>query len=402
MNGDPSATTSGPRSPSHRLAAISHQPKQVNVVLVIGALNLGITAMVGALLRFVPSPRLSAPSIAFGVRIPPDLTDDPVILQQRRRYGSVLLVTTPVISLLAALAGASLDSAVPASVGVAVLCFVAAALWARAHRAISRAKDTGDWYGHLRQGMVTDTSLRTDPVRFPWPWAIPSTLIIAVTALAGVVVYPDLPGTLQLPRHSLGGTGYREYPTTVWTAFSPVLGQVLLTVLMAGTVFLALRARPDLDAAQPRRSAARYREYLVGTTRAALGTAVLLNLMLSGLSAAIWSGNQSGRLLALIVGVPLVASLAVAAHLVLRVGGEGSRASAAEAEEPTGFVHRDDDRHSVAAGLLYVNADDPAVLVPSRVGRGWTVNLGNPRFLAGAAATLTAAGGAAGILALLR
>src|SRR5205085_570153 len=107
------------------------------------------------------------------------------------------------------------------------------------------------------------------------------------------------------------------------------------------------------------------------------------------------------RLLAMIVGVPLAASLAVAAHLVLRVGGGGSRVPAAEAEPPTGFVHRDDDRHWVAAGLLYVNANDPAVLVPSRVGRGWTVNLGNPRFLAGAAATLAAAGGAAAIFALL-
>ena len=367
-------------------------------MLVIGALNLGITAMVGALLHFVPHPRLSPPSIAFGVRTPPDLAGDPVILQQRRRYGSTLLVTTPVISLLAALAGSLLDSVAPASVGVAVLCFAAATLWARAHRAITQAKDTGNWYGHLRQGAVADTSLRTDPVRFPWPWTIPSALIIAVTALAGVVVYPDLPDTLKLPQHSLGENGYREYPTTVWTAFGLVFGQVLLTVLMAGMVVLALRARPDLDAAQPRESAERYRGYLAGTARAILGITTLLNLMLLGLSAAIWSENRSGWLLATIVGVPLAASLAVTAHLVLRVGGGGSRVPA---EAPTGLVRRDDDRHSVAAGLFYVNANDPAVLVPSRVGRGWTVNLGNPRFLAGAAATLAAAGGAAALFALL-
>lgn len=389
--------TSRSRSPAHRLAAISHQSKQVNVVLVISALNLGITAMVGVLLHFVPHPVLSPPSIAFGVRTPPDLADDPVILQQRRRYSSTLLVTTPVISLLAALVGSLLDSVVPASVGVAVLCLVAASLWARAHRAISQAKDTGKWYGHLRQGVVADTSLRADPVRFPWPWTIPSALIVAVTALAGVVVYPDLPDTLTLPQHVLGETSSPEYPTTVWTAFSLIFGQVLLTVLMAGMVVLALRARPDLDAAQPRDSAARYRDYLVRTARAILGIATLLNLVLSGLSAAIWSENRSGWLLATIVGIPLAASLAVTAHLVLRVGGRESRVP----EAPTGFVRRDDDRHSAAAGLLYVNADDPAVLVPSRVGRGWTVNLGNPRFLAGAAATLAAAGGAAVVLALL-
>ena len=383
---------------SRRPVAISRQPKQVNVVLLIGTLNLGITAIVGALLRFFPDPRLSSSSITFGARIPPDRTEDPVILQQRRRYGSILLVTTPVIALLAALAGSLLGSVVPAGVGVVVLCLVAAALWAGAHRAISQAKDTGNWYGHLRQGAVTDTSLRTDPVRFPWPWTIPSALIIAATAVAGVIAYPDLPETLTVPRHSFGETSYPEYPTTVGTAFSLVFVQVVLTVFTAGMVGLALRARPDLDAAQPRDSAARYREHLAGTARAILGTATLLNLMLAGLSAAIWSEVHSGRLLAGIVGVPLAASLAVAAYLVLRVGGGGSGVPAAEA--PTGFVQRDDDRHWPAAGLLYLNANDPAVLVPSRVGRGWTVNLGNPRFLAGAAATLAAAGGAAAMFAL--
>lgn len=373
----------------------------MNVVLIIGALDFGVTAMVGAVLQFVPHPRLSSPSIAFGVRIPPDRNDDPMTLRQRRRYGSALLVITSVISLLAASAGALLDSAAPVGVGVAVLCFAAAALWARAHRAVSQAKDAGNWYGDLRQGVVADTSLRTVPVRFPWSWTIPSVLIIAATALAGVVVYPDLPATLKLPRHSLGETDDLEYPTTVWSAFGLVFGQVLLTVLMAGMVVLALRARPELDAARPRESAARYREYLGGTARAILGIATLLNLMLSGISAAIWSGNRSGWLLVTIVGVPVAASLAVAAHLVLRVGCGRSGSSAAEAEPPTGLVRRDDDRHAVAAGLLYVNADDPAVLVPSRVGSGWTVNLGNPRFLAGMAATLAVAGVAAGILALL-
>ncbi|PRY38895.1 DUF1648 domain-containing protein [Umezawaea tangerina] len=367
-------------------------------MLVIAALNLGIIAMVGALLHLVPHPRLGSPSAAFGVRTPPDRADDPVILEQRRRYGSVLLIVIPVISLLTALAGALLDSVAPASVGVAVLCLVAAALWARAHRAISQAKDTGRWYGHLRQGAVADTSLRTDPVRFPWLWTIPSALVVAVTALVGVVVYPNLPDTLQLPRRGVGETAYLDYPTTVWTAFGLVFGQVLLTALMVGVVVSALRARPDLDAAQPRGSAVRYRKYLAGTARALLAMATLLNLMLSGLSAVVWSGNHSGWLLAAIVGIPLAASLAVAAHLVLRVGGGGK---ASEAEAPTGLVRRDDDRHSAAAGLLYINADDPAVLVPSRVGRGWTVNLGNPRVLAGAAATLAAAGGAAALFVLM-
>ena len=48
----------------------------------------------------------------------------------------------------------------------------------------------------------------------------------------------------------------------------------------------------------------------------------------------------------------------------------------------TEVVARDDDRFW-RGGLLYVNGDDPAVLVPKRFGIGWTVNFGNPKTVAG-------------------
>ncbi len=38
---------------------------------------------------------------------------------------------------------------------------------------------------------------------------------------------------------------------------------------------------------------------------------------------------------------------------------------------------RDDDRFW-KAGLLYVNRDDPALMVGARFGVGWTLNVGNP------------------------
>lgn len=54
-----------------------------------------------------------------------------------------------------------------------------------------------------------------------------------------------------------------------------------------------------------------------------------------------------------------------------------------------------------AAGTVYVNAEDPAVLVPKRVGIGWTVNLGNPRVLVATASLLAVAVGAAVVRAVL-
>jgi uncharacterized membrane protein len=44
----------------------------------------------------------------------------------------------------------------------------------------------------------------------------------------------------------------------------------------------------------------------------------------------------------------------------------------------SGVADRDDDRFW-KAGLVYVNTDDPALVVTARFGTGWTLNLANPR-----------------------
>jgi uncharacterized membrane protein len=55
-------------------------------------------------------------------------------------------------------------------------------------------------------------------------------------------------------------------------------------------------------------------------------------------------------------------------------------------------VNRDDDRFW-KGGLIYVNRDDPAIMVGNRFGIGWTPNLGNPkaRLLYGAILTVIVA-----------
>ncbi|MFI9626318.1 DUF1648 domain-containing protein [Streptomyces sp. NPDC052042] len=364
----------------------------MNAVLSNALFNLGTLATVCVALVMAPSPLLNSPSVPFGVRVPPDKANAPEVAAQRRRYRTLLLAATAVVAVLALVASATLDGpAVGAIGGSLLLTVVAIALWSRAHRAVTDAKQQGGWYEQTRQGAVTDTSLRTDPVRFPWPWAIPAFAVVAVTALVGALVYPDLPVQMTLPQKSAAGTVYREYPTTFWTAFALVLAQILVTASMAGTVAGILRARADLDVSRPRTSAARYRRYLTSMSRSVLGMAALLNLMLFGLSGMMWSDNRSQVLMAFVVGVPVLAVLGITAHLVLRVGPGGSRLPADIDEPASGLVPRDDDRFWHAAGMVYVNTDDLAIMVPRRVGFGWTVNLGNLRFLV-VTAILVAAG----------
>ncbi|MFJ1889790.1 DUF1648 domain-containing protein [Streptomyces sp. NPDC088170] len=372
----------------------------MNTLLVDAALNFGILAVLGAVLYAAPSPLLNPPAVPFGVRVPPEKARADAVEEQRGRYRGAVLAAAAVVTVVSSALGAALGTLAVGVAGSLLLCVLAAALWVRAHRGIARAKAEGGWYAQARQGAVMDTSLRTDPVRFPWGWAVPAFVVIAVSVVVGVIVYPGLPDRIALPERSLDGTVYRMYPTNVWTAFGFVLGQLLLTLTMVVTVAGLLRARADLDVARPVAGAARYRRYLVVMARSMMGIAALMNLMLFGLSALMWSDTRSTALTLAVTFVPLVGVLALTGWLVLRVGPSGSRLREDTGEQGTGLVPRDDDRFWRGAGTVYVNADDPAILVPKRVGIGWTVNFGNPRSLVVAALVLAVAVGAAVVQAV--
>jgi uncharacterized membrane protein len=62
--------------------------------------------------------------------------------------------------------------------------------------------------------------------------------------------------------------------------------------------------------------------------------------------------------------------------LALRTGQGGARLGAPN-ETAT---DRTSDRHWTL-GVIYINRDDPAILVEQRFGVGWTLNFGNPRAL---------------------
>jgi uncharacterized membrane protein len=79
--------------------------------------------------------------------------------------------------------------------------------------------------------------------------------------------------------------------------------------------------------------------------------------------------------------LPFAAGLLVLAAVSFRVGQGGSRLPGGRAGHgPAVETDRDDDRFW-KAGLIYVNRDDPALMVSARFGVGWTFNLANPAAL---------------------
>jgi uncharacterized membrane protein len=322
---------------------------------------------VGALMCSLPV--VSRPTVQFGVRIPREKTGAPVIRQERRAY----YWRTAAIGVCCTVAMVMVQAYGPRwLLGIMQLPELAAGLgcFLIARRKITAVKNADRWFAGRRQTIVADTSWRTDPVRFPVRWLIPALAVIAATVAVGVLRYPGLPA------HVVTASGRRvpKYAPTVLVA----AGQLYVTVLCSGLMLLVYRSRPDIEAADPAASTLRYRRFLSAMTSALLALAALVDTSFLLVALGDWQVYQlpaAGRALP---ALPAAVGGLLLAAVSLRTGQGGSRLNGnVRGLAPATGSDRDDDRFW-KAGLLYVNRDDPAIMVASRLGAGWTLNLGHP------------------------
>lgn len=321
----------------------------------------------------VMTPWITIPSVIFGVRVPPDHLQDPMIGRLRRRY----VLRTAGLALVAAAgsvattAESSVALATAALLGVLLIGGFLNVAWA--HRVLSTAKYAGQWMrGHRAATIANLESGRVS--------GHPSTLsaiaggIVVVTLVVGLIRYPTLPA--HIPMHfTASGVPNR------WVRKSPwVLIGVLLPTTLGATVLTVFarwlpRARQDLDPHQPGTSV-RQQWVFVRRTRFLLeGAAVAVTMVGMVGSLAAWGGIQ-GWGLAAFFWLPIAVILGITAMVALRTGQQGSRLQDVR-EPPTTRIHRDDDRHWWG-GQVYIHRDDPAWIVPRRFGYGYTVNWGHP------------------------
>jgi len=346
-----------------------------------------VAAVALIIVAFWAGPALARPTLPFGVRVPAARVAEPAIARVRRDY------TRGVAALgVVSLAGAVVFDEWVLVVVIAAFCL----LGYHAHRSVAAAKRAGDWYAGIRQAVTTDTSLRTDPVRPQWILLAPAVVLFALTAVVGALRYGDLPSSLPTPNGVTVDATHRT-ATSVGFAFATVTAQLLIIVLVAVLGTAIPRSRPELDAATPAGSAARYRTYLTGVMRLLFVSAGCAAASLLVASFQVWEILPATLAVTLLSFVPLAAALVLWAVFAFRTGDAGHRLPTGpeESTKQTTLEQRDDDRHWFAAGTVYVNRTDPAVLVHRRAGMYWTLNVGNPiswAIIAGIAAVAVLAG----------
>ena len=355
----------------------------VSPVLVVGALTC-------------LAPAASRPTVQFGVRVPRERAGAPVIRRERRAYywrTAAIGVCCTVAAVTVTVQGYG-SWWLPRIILLPELAADLGCFWV-ARRKIAAVKNADEWFAGLRQTIVSDTSWRTDPPRFPVRWLIPALAVMAATATVGALRYPGLPA------HIVTGSGHRVPKSVV--SVLVVAGQLYFTAVYSGLMLIVHRSRPDIEAADPAASTLRYRRFLAATTRALLTMAALADLGLLLVALRDWQVYRLSGIGRALPALPFAAGLLLLAAVAARAGQGGARLNGnVRGLALAAGTDRDDDRFW-KAGLLYVNRDDPAIVVGARFGVGWTPNFGNPvawLIIAGTVAAwagLAVIGAAAGI-----
>jgi uncharacterized membrane protein len=315
------------------------------------------------------APVVTRPTLQFGVRVPRERAGAPVIRRERRAY----YWRTAVIGACCAIVAVTVQDHGSWWLSRIILLLELAAdfgcFWV-ARRKIAAAKNAGEWFAGLRQTVAADTTWRTDPPRFPVRWLIPALAVVAATVAVGALRYPDLPA------HIVTGSGHRVSKSAVSVLI--VAGQLYFTAVYSGLMLIIHRSRPDIEAADPAASTLRYRRFLAAITRALLTMVALVDLGLLLIALPDWQVYRLSGIGRALPVLPFAAGVLVLGTVSARVGQAGSRlnGNVRGLALATG-TDRDDDRFW-KAGLVYVNRDDPALVVSARFGVGWMLNFGKP------------------------
>jgi uncharacterized membrane protein len=338
--------------------------------IALDAILLVITVTLGWLM-----PALTRRDLLFGVTVAPDARAQPagqaIIRRYRFQLLGVAVLFALVLALLAIVAPDSWWANGVSSLLVLALILVMAVPYLLAYfasRALRIVPPAGDAAAEAAVAPAAELRQRHYGDYVPLFWEALPLAIIAATATYLAISYAAAPAIIPIHFDAAGNpNGYAT--KSIGSYFVLVWVQLGLEVLLTGIALLIVASK-----ALPGRAESRFRRVWL---RYLYGMKVLTLAFLGGLAVLIANAAQTGSASSvdLVLPITLVYVLILlggAIALALRTGQGGARlGSPAETA-----VDRMDDRYWKLGGI-YVNPQDPSLLVEKRFGVGWTLNFGN-------------------------
>jgi uncharacterized membrane protein len=324
-------------------------------------------------------PFLTKETIIFGVRIPDEEINNPLVEQLKRNFKHNYLAAMIPYSIMIGFPFYEYDDKSILILGIILLVLLTGYFYALYHHKMLIIKNSfvkkDDW--KKEQVIVVDTGFRAGKYLIPFAWFIPSLIIIIFCFLFIMLNYDKIPTTIPI-KFNFDGNVIHFTTKTFFNVFMMPIISIINLLLFAGIYFVIKRAKQQTTSNYPEKSKLQDRKvsylwsgYIVILAFILSAFFVIISLKIDQLI------NLSGELFTIInIAVPNIA-LFGAIILAIKTGQSGSRLKFNTVETASNYNIADDNSYW-KLGMFYYNPDDPAFMVPKRIGIGWTLNFGHP------------------------
>ncbi|GGA34928.1 DUF1648 domain-containing protein [Psychrobacillus lasiicapitis] len=347
-----------------------------------------IVFLFGFILLFITilqafTPKLLKQTEAFGVYIPEQYTKETTIVAYKKRYTSVVL-TVGIIVLAAYLIWALTQSPTEEvlsiiSIGVQFcILFIGLGYYFVMHVRVKRLKEVQGWTTGKKEVRVVDLQFQEKLQLIPR-----IVFIIPMIITVGLIIYtfmkyaqmPDMIPTHWGPSGQPDAFSEKTYFSAISMPLILLVMQGMFLLMSEGMRFAGAKINP----ANKKTSVSQQLAFRKYSSWFALFMTITMTLMMGYFHLqTIHPEVGSAWVMFALPLTFLVLTFVGVGIYVVKVGQSGSRLKV-EGDSPSleDKIAVDDDKYW-KGGIIYINKDDPSILVEKRFGVGWTLNFGRP------------------------
>ncbi len=325
------------------------------------------------------APFLQNETIVFGVRIPAGETKNPLVEQLKKHYRHTYLAVMIPYSILLLFSLYNSYNKSVFTLGIILQVLITTYIYALYNHKMMVVKSSLNKVSvqPAEQAVLIDTKFREGKFMIPFAWFIPSLLVIMSCIFIIDKNYNKIPSVIPT-RFNFAGQAIQFTAKTDFSVYLiPVISTTVLFIF-AGIYFAIKRAKQQVSSGFPERAKLQDRRfrylwsiYLVITAFILTAQFALMSLRADSLII------LSNKLFSAIIILVPISILFGSIVLAIMTGQSGSRLKITTGEKEIN-INVADDTVYWKFGMFYYNPDDPALMVPKRMGVGWSLNFGNP------------------------
>ncbi|MCR8643104.1 DUF5808 domain-containing protein [Paenibacillus sp. N1-5-1-14] len=329
---------------------------------------------IGILLIF--GPYFTRKTVSFGVSISEEIYYSPIVRGLRKQYA---ILTAVILAVL--LAGSitllvgnrdAIEMVFPISIIAMIVLSILQYLYF--HNRMKKLKAAHNWNAQQLSRVAIDLTTRKKSVISNW-WYLLYVAIIAGCFFFTLSNYDIIPNQIAM-KFDFNGNVTKMSDKSYGVVFMPQIIQLFMLALFIIINYTIRASKQIIDVSKPEVSK---KQNLAFRRR----SSVLM--FISGLSMTLLFGPiqwnfvypMDVQMMNYIIHFFVMITIFGCLWLAISTGQGGSRIAALDDQTGSGQYFKNDDAYW-KLGVVYINSNDPAIIVEKRVGIGWTLNMGNP------------------------